>query len=681
MQIKKTFFSILFLSGFLFQLSFLSSQAFSDSQDKKEKSSDSVWLQSSPVFIGEEVFTNKIEAIKKEREPLALVLSGGSARAYAHIGVLRQLENANIKPDFIVANSMGAIIGLLYAAGFSPVDIEAIVSEVDLNTFFDIVFPLRGGLLSSRYFLDSLSRLFPDKTFDIQDSFIPIIIPTEDLYTKRQVLFAQGNIIEIMTASFAMSFMMEPVPYSIFSKDSNKTEEYFLVDSGTIDLGSLEIAKRFTDNIVISTALYDTKMNLKNPVTVLNRTFSIGKERQLVSDVLNFQPFVIRNDVEQFSFMDFTKVHEIIAKGDDSAKAFLNDKPEILHEGFSQDTDFIKLRALRQKFANNFITAIQKGLKPKSEQAYLGIKIRPNVSAIDYPEFLLSPQPTIGAYAFFDWGPFFTRAGLHSNIFETLGGDAFLRFSFHSGFEAKVSYHYTLPYESAFNDFSLANQYAALSLSWLFSPLKSFFIKPLVTAELETKQINEDFDLFSKFGLQFYTAQNPMTQIFRFSFEPNIFYMSYSFTQDLNTENLGFGFLFESEINPHKNIGLSYTQLFRTTAFGETAPLFDNDGFRGFLPNGFSPQKQIALSQFGLFWKSWNTGITAMEAFKLEALSFGIFTDLLYGTQIPLKTSSGFFSKQKISLAGLSAFNLETFIGWDFSEKTIQADIRFIAHF
>jgi len=76
--------------------------------------------QISPIEIGIDFFEQRIAAGSKEERPLGLLLSGGSARAYAHIGVLRRLEEANIVPDFIVANSMGAIVAILYAAGFSP---------------------------------------------------------------------------------------------------------------------------------------------------------------------------------------------------------------------------------------------------------------------------------------------------------------------------------------------------------------------------------------------------------------------------------------------------------------------------------------------------------------------------------------------------------------------------------
>ena len=83
--------------------------------------SENLFYQDVPLFIGGEAFNTKLEKIRTEenREPLGLILSGGSARAYAHIGVLKKLEEEGLVPDFIVANSMGAIVGILYSAGFS----------------------------------------------------------------------------------------------------------------------------------------------------------------------------------------------------------------------------------------------------------------------------------------------------------------------------------------------------------------------------------------------------------------------------------------------------------------------------------------------------------------------------------------------------------------------------------
>ena len=76
------------------------------------------------------------EGPAKEEPKLVLVLSGGGARGIAHIGVIRVLEELHIAPDLIVGTSMGSIIGGLYAAGWSPDEMEEIVQTIDWNNIF-----------------------------------------------------------------------------------------------------------------------------------------------------------------------------------------------------------------------------------------------------------------------------------------------------------------------------------------------------------------------------------------------------------------------------------------------------------------------------------------------------------------------------------------------------------------
>ncbi len=71
-----------------------------------------------------------------EEEKLVLVLSGGGARGAAHIGVLKVLEELHIAPDLIVGTSMGSIVGGLYAAGWSPEEIEDLIASMDWNEVF-----------------------------------------------------------------------------------------------------------------------------------------------------------------------------------------------------------------------------------------------------------------------------------------------------------------------------------------------------------------------------------------------------------------------------------------------------------------------------------------------------------------------------------------------------------------
>ena len=76
-------------------------------------------------------------AAPKARPRVGLVLSGGGARGIAHIGVIRVLEERHVPIDLITGTSMGSIIGGLYAAGYSPDQMEKIVDDIDWADAFD----------------------------------------------------------------------------------------------------------------------------------------------------------------------------------------------------------------------------------------------------------------------------------------------------------------------------------------------------------------------------------------------------------------------------------------------------------------------------------------------------------------------------------------------------------------
>ena len=93
-------------------------------------SADDLILADIPIAYGEEEFRSRIlERTGGERDPIGLVLTGGSARAFAHLGVLEYMEENGIEPDFIISNSMGSIIAVLYAAGLSPQQIADHVGD------------------------------------------------------------------------------------------------------------------------------------------------------------------------------------------------------------------------------------------------------------------------------------------------------------------------------------------------------------------------------------------------------------------------------------------------------------------------------------------------------------------------------------------------------------------------
>ena len=90
------------------------------------------------------VLEDKIQTIKKlkndkDRNDLkvALVLSGGGAKGYAHLGVLRVLEKENIKIDYITGTSIGALVGTLYSIGYSIDEIEKVLDNLNIESFLE----------------------------------------------------------------------------------------------------------------------------------------------------------------------------------------------------------------------------------------------------------------------------------------------------------------------------------------------------------------------------------------------------------------------------------------------------------------------------------------------------------------------------------------------------------------
>ncbi|MDD3941919.1 MAG: patatin-like phospholipase family protein [Sphaerochaetaceae bacterium] len=264
-----------------------------------------------PISYGESLFRQRILAqTEGERDPVGLVLSGGSARAFAHIGVLQYLEEQGIVPDFIISNSMGSIVGILYAAGLSPDQILSIITEVDITQLFDLSIPLAGGVLDISRFL-SLVASHLGESLRIEELPIPIMIVCEDLATKRQVRIMEGDMLTVMGAAFALPVYFPPVEYN----------GHMLVDGGITNLVPLDIAYRFTDTTIVSTTFYEGEdINLRNPLSILNVSIDVGKRRAGVLELAKHSSTIwIRCNVEDFSFMDFSAIVELARRGYETA--------------------------------------------------------------------------------------------------------------------------------------------------------------------------------------------------------------------------------------------------------------------------------------------------------------------------------------------------------------------------
>lgn len=137
---------------------------------------------------------------------VGLVLSGGGARGFAHIGVLRVLEKEGARFDVIAGTSMGAIIGAFYAAGHSADDIEKIVASITWRDVVDL--SLRSGLMKGDRLQELLQEYLP-ATFE--ELKTPLAVITTDVESGEEVVHTEGDLVTAVRASAGFPGAFEPV--------------------------------------------------------------------------------------------------------------------------------------------------------------------------------------------------------------------------------------------------------------------------------------------------------------------------------------------------------------------------------------------------------------------------------------------------------------------------------------
>lgn len=133
----------------------------------------------------------------------ALVLGGGAAKGYAHIGVIKTLEKYNIKPDLIVGTSMGALVGGMYASGKTVDEMIDLSKKITSIGSFDIISALfKDSLLNVNKIKKLLENCLGDKT--IEECDIPFMAMATELNTGKEKAFSSGLLREAIMASISI---------------------------------------------------------------------------------------------------------------------------------------------------------------------------------------------------------------------------------------------------------------------------------------------------------------------------------------------------------------------------------------------------------------------------------------------------------------------------------------------
>lgn len=139
---------------------------------------------------------------------VGLILSGGGARGFAHIGVIRVLERLGVKVDVIAGSSMGAIIGAFYANGYSADDCYEIARKTSWRDVFDL--SLQAGLIKGEKLHTLLAEYLPARFEELK---LPLAVATTDIETGEQVFLLDGDLITAIRASSCFPGAFEPVKH------------------------------------------------------------------------------------------------------------------------------------------------------------------------------------------------------------------------------------------------------------------------------------------------------------------------------------------------------------------------------------------------------------------------------------------------------------------------------------
>jgi NTE family protein len=159
---------------------------------------------------------------KSKKYKTGLVLSGGGAKGFAHLGAIKALEENNIKPDVISGVSAGAIVGAFYADGFNTDEIFKLFTQKKLFKYFELAKP-NVGLMK----ISGLAAVLRDnlKAQIFEELKIPLFVCAADLNNGNEVFFSDGPIIKPVLASSTIPILFQPI----------KTNETLFVDGGLLN--------------------------------------------------------------------------------------------------------------------------------------------------------------------------------------------------------------------------------------------------------------------------------------------------------------------------------------------------------------------------------------------------------------------------------------------------------------
>jgi len=250
-----------------------------------------------------------IPEVKIPAPRIALVLGGGAAKGFAHIGVIKALEAQGIQPEIIVGTSAGSLVGVLYAAGNDGFALQRIALDLNESMFSDYSLPDR-GFLKGEALQQFVNKTVQNRPLDKLNRTVAVV--ATDLQSGDLVAFQRGDTGMAVRASSAVPGIFQPV--RINGRD--------YVDGGLVSPVPVKLARRLGADIVIASDI-SAKPSLRpveGTMDILLQTFTI-MGNTIASEELSGADVVVKPDITKLNSTDFQSRHLAILEGEQAGQA------------------------------------------------------------------------------------------------------------------------------------------------------------------------------------------------------------------------------------------------------------------------------------------------------------------------------------------------------------------------
>lgn len=289
---------------------------------------------------------------------IVLALGGGGVKGYAHVGVLRALEQAGLRVRAIAGTSAGGLVGSAYAAGFRPDEIENCLLDMDQSKLYGRKTRDEPAMLGLAGVVELLQVMLGNLTFE--DLRLPFAVTAVNLETAELLAIRRGRLIDAVLATIAVPGIFPPKLW----------EGQELIDGGVLDPVPVALARRLAPGLpVVAVVLsppieewvrptpprllgslpflstYITRLRIAKALNIFLRSIDIaGAELTELRLQTDRPEVIIRPKVPHIGFLDHVDITQVIRLGELAATAAL---PE-LRKAFSW-----KGRFLRRPSSNN----------------------------------------------------------------------------------------------------------------------------------------------------------------------------------------------------------------------------------------------------------------------------------------------------------------------------------------